>query len=234
VTVILVSNRVVDPTVEGPIEGGLASALLQAVKTSGAIWVGTRIQQSGSDRKEPLTALASIGAGTTARVDLPGPLYQQFYRGFANSGLWPALHSRPDLIRATDDDYKAYREVNRMLAAALRRLIPADAQIWVHDYHFLTMAEELRRTGIACPVGFFLHTPFPMRTAFAGVPHHRELVRALLQYDLLGFQTEDDKTNFADYVEHELGLAVGPDSVVAGTNAHLASFPIGINGQAFA
>jgi len=229
-----VSNRVVDPTVEGPIEGGLASALLQAVKTSGAIWVGTRIQQSSSDRKEPLTALASLGAGTTARVDLPGALYQQFYRGFANSGLWPALHSRPDLIRANDEDYNAYREVNRMLAAALRRLIPADGKIWVHDYHFLTLAEELRRTGIACPVGFFLHTPFPMRTAFAGVPHHRELVRALLQYDLLGFQTEDDKTNFADYVEHELGMAVGPDSLVAGTNAHLASFPIGINVQAFA
>jgi trehalose 6-phosphate synthase len=105
VTVILVSNRVADPNVEGPIEGGLASALLQAVKTSGAVWVGTRVQQSSPDRKEPLTALASIGAGTTARVDLPGPLYQQFYRGFANSGLWPAFHSRPDLIRANDEDY---------------------------------------------------------------------------------------------------------------------------------
>jgi trehalose 6-phosphate synthase len=229
-----VSNRVADPNVEGPIEGGLASALLQAVKTSGAVWVGTRVQQSSPDRKEPLTALATIGAGTTARVDLPGALYQQFYRGFANSGLWPALHSRPDLVRTNDDDYKAYREINRMLAVALRPLLQTDARIWVHDYHFLTLAEELRRINITCPVGFFLHTPFPARTAFVSMPHHRDLVRALLQYDLLGFQTEEDKTNFADYVGHELGMKLGADSIVAGTNAHLASFPIGIDVQAFA
>jgi trehalose 6-phosphate synthase len=234
VTVILVSNRVADPNVEGPIEGGLASALLQAVKTSGAVWVGTRVQQSSPDRKEPLTALASIGAGTTARVDLPGPLYQQFYRGFANSGLWPAFHSRPDLIRANDEDYKAYREINRMVAVALRPLVQADARIWVHDYHFLTLAEELRRINIGCPVGFFLHTPFPARTAFVSMPRHRELVRALLHYDLVGFQTEEDKANFADYVAHELGMKVEADSIVAGTNAHLASFPIGIDVQAFA
>jgi trehalose 6-phosphate synthase len=233
VTVILVSNRVADPDVVGPIEGGLASALLQAVKTSGAVWVGTRVQQSSPDRKEPLTALASIGAGTTARVDLPGALYQQFYRGFANSGLWPALHSRPDLIRTNEDDYKAYREVNRMLALALRPLVKADARIWVHDYHFLTLAEELRRINIGCPVGFFLHTPFPARTAFVSMPQHRELVHALLCYDLLGFQTEEDKTNFADYVGHELGRELDAN-IVAGTNAHLASFPIGIDVQAFA
>jgi trehalose 6-phosphate synthase len=234
VTVILVSNRVADPNKEGPIEGGLASALLQAVKTSGAIWVGTRVQQSGSERKEPLTALATIGAGTTARVDLPAALYQQFYRGFANSGLWPALHSRADLIRASDDDYTAYRDVNRMLAIALRRLMRTDARIWVHDYHFLTLAEELRHINVGCPVGFFLHTPFPPRTAFVSMPHHRELVRALLHYDLIGFQTEQDKANFADYVEHELGMELDADSIVAGTNAHLASFPIGIDVQTFA
>ena len=122
-TVILVSNRVADPKHDGPIEGGLASALLQAVKTSGAIWVGTRSQPSNPDRKEPLTALATIGAGTTARVDLPSGPYQHFYRGFANSGLWPALHSRPDLIRTNDEDYKAYREINRMLTEFVRDLV---------------------------------------------------------------------------------------------------------------
>jgi trehalose 6-phosphate synthase len=234
VTVILVSNRVADHSKEGPIEGGLASALLQAVKASGAVWVGTRIQQSNPDRKEPLTALATIGAGTTARVDLPASLYRQFYRGFANSGLWPALHSRPDLIRTDDDDYKAYREVNRMMAVALRSFAQGGSRIWVHDYHFLTLADELRRINIACPVGFFLHTPFPMRTAFVGMPHHRELARALLQYDLIGFQTEDDKANFADYLEQELGMALAAGGIVSGTNARLASFPIGIDVQAFA
>jgi len=234
VTVILVSNRVVDHTADGPIEGGLASALLQAVRTSGAIWVGTRVQPSSADRREPLTALATIGVGTTARVDLPANLYQRFYRGFANSSLWPALHSRPDLIRSNDDDYRAYREVNRRLALALRSFVQPGSRIWVHDYHFLTMAEELHRIGITCPVGFFLHTPFPMRTAFTGVPHHRELGQALLHYDLIGVQTEDDKANFADYLIHELGIMLDPGSIVSGTTTRLAAFPIGIDVEGFA
>ena len=215
----------------------MPSALLQAVKNSGAVWVGTRIQQSNSansDRKGPLTALATIGAGTTARVDVPAALYDKFYKGFANSGLWPVLHSRPDLIRTQDDDYAAYREVNRMLAAALAGLVRPDSKVWVHDYHFMTLAEELRRLDIRVPLGFFLHTPFPARTAFLGLPHHRDLARALLNYDLVGFQTEDDKANFADYLRQELDLEVDADGFVGGTGARLGNFPIGIDVQAFA
>ena len=233
-TVILVSNRVADVSTDGPIEGGLASALLQAVRASGAVWVGTRVQQTSPDRKEPLTSLVTIGAGTTARVDVPANVYQPFYRGFANSALWPVLHSRPDLVRTSDDEYRCYREVNRMVATALRSFAEPQSRIWVHDYHFLTLAEELRRLHIDCPVGFFLHTPFPTRSAFVGLPRHRELAEALLKYDLIGFQTEDDKGNFADYLLHELGLTLEPGCVVSGTNAHLASFPIGIDVQAFA
>jgi trehalose 6-phosphate synthase len=234
VTVILVSNRVADPSSDGPIEGGLASALLQAVKVSGAIWVGTRAQQSIPERKEPLAALATIGAGTIARVDLPVATYRQYYRGFANSALWPALHSRPDLIRADHDDYAAYREVNRLMALSLRRFMQNGAQIWVHDYHFLTLAAELRRAGIECPVGFFLHTPFPMPAAFASVPHHRDLARAMLNYDLLGFQTEDDQARFAEYVRQDLGMAVENGCFVTATNTRLGSFPIGIDVTSFA
>jgi trehalose 6-phosphate synthase len=233
VTVVLVSNRVADPHSGGPIEGGLASALLPAVQTFGAVWVGTRIRQSGSDRSEPLTSVTPLGAGTTARVELPAPIYQQFYRGFANSGLWPALHSRPDLIRTDDDEYTAYREVNRLMAVALKRFVQPGTQVWVHDYHFLTLAAELRRMGIDCPAGFFLHTPFPPRLAFSSVPHHRDLTRALLSYDLIGFQTEDDAANFADYVRQELGMSV-EGGLVARTNAHIAAFPIGIDARAFA
>jgi trehalose 6-phosphate synthase len=234
VTVVLVSNRVADPQSDGPVEGGLASALLQAVRTSGAVWVGTRTQQSHSDRKEPLTALAATGAGTIARVDVPVAIYRQFYRGFANSALWPALHSRPDLICTEDEDYAAYREVSRRMASALRRFIQPEARIWVHDYHFLTLGEELRRAGVECPVGFFLHTPFPRRSAFVGVPHHRDLVHAMLGYDLIGFQTEDDRASFADYLEQELGLTVEAGSFVRGMKVRLASFPIGIDVEAFA
>jgi trehalose 6-phosphate synthase len=234
VTVILVSNRVADPDPDRPIQGGLAAALFQAVKTSGAAWIGTRCQATLSDRPEPLATVATIGAGTLGRVDIPVELYRAFYRGFANSALWPALHSRPDLVRTNDEDYAAYCEVNRRMALALKRFVKTDCRIWVHDYHFLTLAQELRELGVGCPIGFFLHTPFPKRVDFTGVPHHGELVAAMLHYDLLGFQTDDDQANFADYAERELRLPVDAAGFVAKSNTRLGSFPIGIDVQSFA
>jgi trehalose 6-phosphate synthase len=84
------------------------------------------------------------------------------------------------------------------------------------------------------PIGFFLHTPFPSRSVLASVPHHRDLVRAMLAYDLIGFQTEDDLGNFSDYVSRELDLEIDGDICVTPTGTtRLAAFPIGIDVEAF-
>lgn len=231
---ILVSNRVVSPKADGPVEGGLASALLQAVRNSGAIWVGTRIGQSETNRREPLAALEALGSGATARVDIPAERYRRYYEGFANSALWPVLHSRPDLIRVDQDDFAAYCEVNAIMARSLRGFLKPDSMMWIHDYHFLTLGRELRRIGVDCPIGFFLHTPFPRASNFVSLPGHRELVRAMLQYDLIGFQTEVDLLNFSTYVERNLGMSVDGRSFVPETRTTLASFPIGIDAKSFA
>ena len=233
-SVILVSNRAVSSNANGPIEGGLASALLQAVKNSGAIWVGTRARAVDSIRTQPLAALEAVGSGAIAMVDLPGERYRRYYEGFANSALWPVLHSRPDLIRATEEDYGAYCEINGIMARGLRSFLQPDAPIWVHDYHFLVLAQELRRLGVDRPIGFFLHTPFPDRSSFSSLPRHRELVRAMLHYDLIGFQTDTDRANFAGYVRNELGLTAAAQAFVAETKTRIATFPIGINTEAFA
>jgi trehalose 6-phosphate synthase len=234
VTLIIVSNRVANPASSEPIEGGLASALARAVSLSGALWIGTRVRPGTSAQKKSLASLESAGKGTIGRVDLPADLYREFYEGFANSGLWPVLHSRPDLVRTTHEDYAAYRHINRMMAQAIASVAPDDGRIWVHDYHFLAVAEELRRLEVEAPVGFFLHTPFPMRSAFHGLPRHRDLVMAMLQYRLIGFQTETDKLNFADYVRSELNLTVIGGSYVPQTGTQLGAFPIGIDTSVFA
>ena len=68
-----------------------------------------------------------------------------------------------------------------------------------------------------------------------GVPHHRELIEAMLAYDLIGFQTEDDRENFADYVADELGLDVIDDLIASPRGfSRIAAFPIGIDAEAFA
>jgi trehalose 6-phosphate synthase len=234
-SLIVVSNRVCLPKADEPVTGGLAAALLPAVKTSGAIWVGSsaRVRERGDG--ESLAEVRALGTGAVAMVDLPAAHYRGFYEGFANSCLWPVMHSRTDLIGGTDGDYASYREVNAFMARALLRFAKPDATFWIHDYHFLTLAKELRRLGINRPIGFFLHTPFPSRTLAVALPHHQELMRAMLSYDLIGFQTEGDMANFIDYLRHELGMPV-VDGVVRSAygSTRLASFPIGINVGDFA
>jgi trehalose 6-phosphate synthase len=66
------------------------------------------------------------------------------------------------------------------------------------------------------------------------LPPHHELVEAMLAYDLIGFQTDDDRRNFSDYLERELGLAVTDGVVFSGYGAtRLGTFPIGIDVEAF-
>jgi trehalose 6-phosphate synthase len=232
---IVVSNRVACPKGDEPIEGGLAAALVPAVKTSGAIWVGSSRKQTGSTENEGGARMEPLGRGAVVTIGIPNEQFGGFYEGFANSALWPAFHSRADLIRTNVEHYVSYREVNTLIARSLLRLARPDAMFWVHDYHFLTMASELRKLGIAQPIGFFFHTPFPSRDIILSLPYHGELIQAMLSYDLIGFQTEADLENFADYLQQELKLT-GSDNVFT-TNqgaTRLACFPIGIDVEQFA
>jgi trehalose 6-phosphate synthase len=235
VSLVVVSNRVARGKANEPMTGGLAAALLPVVEKSGAIWVGSSGRVRDGVQKEPFAEIEALGAGALAMLDLPAAHYGGYYEGFANSALWPALHSRTDLIRASEEDYLSYREVNAFMARALLRFQKPDTAFWIQDYHFLALGAELRDLGITQPLGFFLHTPWPARTIIAGVPHHRELVEAMLAYDLIGFQTGDDCENFLAYVETDLGLVVRDGAVTSrhGTS-HIAVFPIGIDPEKFA
>lgn len=231
---IIVSHRVASPKRDEPIEGGLAAALLPAVRRSGAIWVGSSGRRAQCS-SEPVPEVETLGRGAVVRVDLPADCYRGFYEGFSNSALWPVLHSRVDLIRTDGDDFRAYRRINAFMAETLTRFATPQTALWVHDYHFLTLGAELRRRGIERPIGFFLHTPFPTPDVLHSLPHHRELVEAMLAYDLIGFQTDDDRRHFSHYLERELGLSVGEGMVFSGYGTtRLGTFPIGIDVEAFA
>ena len=234
-SLVVVSNRVARGKANEPMTGGLAAALLPVVENSGAIWVGSSGRVRDGSQKEPFAEVEALGAGALAMLDLPAAHYGGYYEGFANSALWPALHSRTDLITATQEDYLSYREVNAFMARALLRFQKPDTAFWIQDYHFLALGAELRHLGVTRPVGFFLHTPWPARTIIEGVPHHRELIEAMLACNLIGFQTQDDCENFLSYIELNLGLVV-QDGIVASRfgKTRVAVFPIGIDPEKFA
>lgn len=233
---IIVSNRVAKVTPGGPMMGGLASALLPAVRKSGVVWFGS----SGNVRKEvpgtpPLVQVESYGRGTIATVDLPEQHYTGFYEGYANSTLWPLLHARPDLSCASADDYTCYREVNAYMARTLAAFGGEGSTFWIHDYHFLPLARELRTLGVTQEIGFFLHTPWANRRMMMRLPQIREIAEAMLSYNLIGFQTDRDRDNFAELLRHDLHLfGHGLTFKTRYGTCRLATFPIGIDAEAFA
>src|ERR1700742_4016833 len=215
VNLVVVSNRVARGKANEPMTGGLAAALLPVVENSGAIWVGSSGRVRDGFQKEPLAEIEALGAGALAMLDLPAAHYGGYYEGFANSALWPALHSRTDLIRISQDDYFSYREVNSFVARALMRFQKPETAFWIQDYHFLALGAELRDLGVTQPIGFFLHPPWPARAVISGVPHHRELIEAMLAYDLIGFQTQDDCENFLGYLSSNLDLEIENGAVTS-------------------
>src|SRR6201997_4383395 len=162
VNLVVVSNRVARGKANEPMTGGLAAALLPVVEKSGAIWVGSSGRVRDGAQKEPFAEIEALGAGALAMLDLPAAHYGGYYEGFANSALWPALHSRSDLIRASQDDYLSYREVNAFMARALLRFSKPDTFFGVQDSPSRPPAAELPAPGAREPIGFFLHTPWPV------------------------------------------------------------------------
>jgi len=233
---IIVSNRVAKVTPGGPVMGGLASALLPAVRKSGVVWFGS----SGNVRNAvpgapPLVQVESYGRGTIATVDLPEQHYAGFYEGYANSALWPLLHSRSDLSCASANDFACYREVSAYMARTLAAFGGDDATFWIHDYHFLLLARDLRALGVTKEIGFFLHTPWAHRRVMMRLPQIREIVEAMLSYNLIGFQTDRDRDNFAELLRHDLHISgQGLTFKTRHGTCRLGTFPIGIDAEAFA
>ena len=230
---IVVSNRVA-PIKGKTSAGGLAVAVLSALRESGGIWFGWSGEVVQTAAVEP--TVVKVGRITYALADLTSDDHNEYYNGFANRTLWPLFHYRLDLTTFDRRCYEGYLRVNDQLARQLMPLLGEDDLVWVHDYHLIPFAEALRRHGCRAPVGFFLHIPFPASEVLVALPSHQELIRTLFAYDLVGFQTAGDLRAFHDYVVREVGGKVNADGSVRafGRTTRAEVFPIGIDTEAFA
>ena len=204
--IVIVSNRVA-PVNEGKsAAGGLAVAVLAALRRSGGVWFGW----SGEvvDAPDESVTVTESGRLTRATVDLGERDHEEYYNRFANATLWPLFHYRVDLVNFDRVNYAGYRRVNAAFAHRLAGLLRPDDLIWVHDYHLIPLGQELRRLGVRNRLGLFLHTPLPPRELLATLPVHKALMRCFSHFDLVGFQTETDRGHLLDYLVREAGARV--------------------------
>ncbi|MGD0189743.1 MAG: trehalose-6-phosphate synthase [Rhizomicrobium sp.] len=232
--VFIISNRVAVPNPSrGAHAGGLEVALRATLKRRNCVWLGW----SGSVKPEGQTGTQIIehGGNTYIVTDLNEEDYQEYYNGFANRVLWPILHYRLDLAEFSRRDLSGYLRVNEHFARQLDEVLRPDDVIWVHDYHLIPLARALRARGRNNRIGFFLHIPMPPPEFLTAMPNHEKLIPSLCDYDLVGFQTDDDAANFARYLAKECGMPAHIQrSLDGGPRAmRIGTFPVGIETAAF-
>jgi trehalose 6-phosphate synthase len=223
--VILVSNRVLDLR-KASQAGGVAVALADIVRTRPSLWFGW----NGEIKPAEFSSTVSR-EGRIATVPLSPSEHERYYLGYANSVLWPVFHGRLDLAHFEAGYFEQYLGVNQRLAALLLPMLKPDDIIWVHDYHLIPMAAELKKLGVTNRIGFYLHIPFPPWQMFSAIPEHEHLARCLADYDLVGLQTKADVANLIDYALNGVFGNVTPQGRVRIFDRLLtvASFPIGID-----
>jgi trehalose 6-phosphate synthase len=232
---VVVSNRVSPPKTEdgSGAQGGLAVALAAALREYRGLWFGW-----SGNKTEKFTGHIDMQRAhgvTTATVDLEAQDVDEYYNGYANRTLWPLFHYRIDLAEYDRSFGSGYERVNERFAETVAPLIEPDDLVWVHDYHLIPLGQQLRDRGLKNRMGFFLHIPWPPTRLLVSLPFHERLVRTMLAYDVIGFQTEEWLESFCHYIERELDGRVDADGMVhvGDRSVYAAAYPIGIDYKEF-
>ncbi len=200
---IIVSNRLPINVVQScdewgiqPASGGLVSALEPLVKESHGTWIGW----PGCGSEAPLLDLVQSFAAEQGYQIKPVPLtaeeVEHYYAGFSNEALWPLFHDLLGNCKFVLNDFQAYETVNEKFANVIADSGNDRQLVWVHDYQLILCGRFLREMQPKRKLAFFLHIPFPSPDMFRRLPWCGEILKGLLAYDQIGFQTLRDQRNF--------------------------------------
>jgi len=215
---VVVSNRlpvVLKPSGDSweinPGSGGLVTALAPVLGQMGGLWIGWPGTTADETMNEPMREFAREQGYSLHPVPLSQEDIQGYYYGFSNEVLWPLLHGFHSRCTFEQPWYwEKYQEVNRIFAREILEATSEEDYIWVHDYHLMGVAAELKGMRASRRCGFFLHIPFPSPEIFLKMPWRRQILAGMLDFELVGFQTQADCINFlhclralCPWVDHE-------------------------------
>ncbi|KAL2484548.1 hypothetical protein Adt_29304 [Abeliophyllum distichum] len=171
---------------------------------------------------------------------LPHDIQEKFYHGFCKQQLWPLFHYMLPMFPDHGDRFdrklwQAYVSANYIFSHKIMEIVNFENDfIWVHDYHLLVLPTMLRKRYNRVKLGFFLHSPFPSSEIYRTLPVRDEILRGLLNCDLIGFHTFDYARHFLSCCSRMLGLDyeskrghIGLE--YAGRTVYIKILPVGIH-----
>jgi trehalose 6-phosphate synthase len=205
---VVVSNRLPVAIYEAddrwqikPSPGGLVTALAPIASRAGGLWIGW----PGCSESAPVADLLEHQNQRQnfdlVTVPISDDEIARYYRGLSNRAIWPLFHDLLGRFAFDLEEWETYLEVNQRFARVIADHIDENCILWVHDYQLLFVGHYLRQLGLGHYVHYFLHIPFPSVDMLRRMPHNVELLRALLCYDHVGFQTPTDHRNFINAIK---------------------------------
>lgn len=247
---VIISNRlpIVLSHQEGKLNvasgsGGLVTALAPVLKNRGGVWLGWTgpVEEGKEDEVSEIIKKHSKTSGfTLCPVFLTPQEIKNYYDGFSNEIIWPLFHDLQSECNFNPAYWYAAQEVNEKFALSALKIVRPNDFIWVHDYHLLLLGQYIRKIKPDAKMGFFLHIPFPSLEIFITLPWRFQILRGLLEYDTIGFQTLSDQRHFVDCIKRLL-----PDVLIKtkknvhecaynGRVVRIGTFPISIDYNEFA
>ena len=216
--------------------GGVAIALDALMRERGGTWIahgaGTADRDT-VDSHDKIRVPPGSPAYDLRRLWIPADDFAAYYGGFANEGLWPLCHLVDVRPKFRTEDWAAYKKVNEQFAAAIDAEMPTpDTPVFLQDYHLAMAAAYLRRRRSNVRTALFWHIPWPNPDRLLMCQWRGELLEGLLANDLVAFQVERDRRNFALAVQDELGAEIEADGASVrfkGRSTTIVAVPIGVD-----
>eukprot|EP00736_Rhodelphis_marinus_P005338 Rmarinus@m.26564 len=138
-------------------------------------------------------------------------LYRK-YKFFCKNYLSPLFHhsSRKvvDAVGVNDPQlWRSFIAVNRLFANAIIGVLNAGDIVWLHDHELALVPTNLIRRVSKNPITLFMHSPFPSSEIYRTLPMREELLRGMLNCDLVAFHMFDYARHFLTCASRLLGAA---------------------------
>lgn len=238
---IIVSNRLPYSIkkINGKLEihtssGGLVSAIQSMQNENKITWVGAAdFTQEDWEEYKTLNIKQQI---EIVPLFLEKDTESLYYNGFSNSLLWPLFHYFTTIAEYNESHYAAYKNVNAVFSAAIKKIaLPGDI-VWVHDYHLMLVPGMLHEGDKKIHSSFFLHIPFPAYEIVKLIPEEwrREILNSLIHADVVGFHTKEYCNHFRNALSFFMGIECVNNCISKNGQITLVKdYPISIDYQKF-
>lgn len=220
--------------------GGLVTALNPVLQAIRGTWIAagrTAQDRQVLNSESKITVPPENPSYALRRIFLTKEEMDGYYYGYSNEGLWPLSHIAYTRPTFNTVDWKSYQAVNEKFAhAILEEVGDRPSFVWIHDYHLTLVAKYLKEAGRTNIItSFFWHIPWPNPEVFRICPQRKEILEAMLAYDLLGFQIRYHCDNFLGSIDLEIESRIDREKVAVCFRDHetlVRAFPISVDFQA--